>query len=756
MLHVLNQTMKSLNNRKANQLFPNIFAGLISGIINVIYSVSYAILIFSGDLSNDLSIGLSCALMSATLSALIFAVSSSLPFIIAGPDSNSSAILALIAASITAYFAAHETSAELLPTVLVAIVLSTILTGLFLFTVGYLKLGSFIRFIPYPVVGGFLAGVGWLLVQGAFAVMLPEKLTSGELLSLFQPAQLIYWIPGTLLAFILQVLTRRYKHFLIMPSAVLFTALFCHVLYKLIGLSLPTAKSQGLMFENFISHEPWYLWQHINLTKIDWFALSSQGGSLITLVVVVAITILLCATGIELATQSDVDLDKELQVGGINNIVTGFCGGMIGYLSISRSLLNYQAGARRRIAGFVTVGVCLSFLIFGVSFLSYVPKAAFGGLLLYLGISLLVEWVYDAWFRLSRLDYVLVFVILVIVANFGFLSGVGVGVVIACILFVFNYSHLRVIKSSLSGNSYQSNFERSFHQKRLLKSKGDELYILLLQGYIFFGTANNLLSHVRDQLTRPIGDTVADNGKAQPGPKVQMLLLDFRLVGGIDSSALVSFVKMKQLINRLNVKLIFTGLTSDIETQLTQQGVIDRQQEESNCQVFLDLDRGVEWCENEILRAGTFRRKRFMPIAIQLEEFFPMPECVNQFLGYLEKVRAESGDMLYHQGEPSDCIYFVESGQVSIVRELADGKTERMGTVGEGTVLGEIGFYMNTARSASVFANKSSRLYRLTRETLQRMQEDDPKVASACHQFIAQLLAERVMQANRKTQMLLQ
>jgi SulP family sulfate permease len=459
---------------------------------------------------------------------------------------------------------------------------------------------------------------------------------------------------------------------------------------------------------------------------------------------VVAITILLSATGIELATQSDVDLDRELQVGGINNLITGLCGGMVGYLSISRTLLNYQAGARNRIAGFIAVGVCCFFLIFGVSFLSYIPKATFGGLLLYLGISLLIEWVYEAWFKLSRLDYILVFAILVIVANFGFLSGVGMGVVIACLLFVFNYSNLRVIKSSLSGHSYQSNFERSFHQKRLLQSKGYELYILLLQGYIFFGTANNLLSHVRNLLIN------------QTPEKIKFMLLDFRLVVGIDSSALVSFIKMRQLAQKLQVKLILTGLTSPIEAKLVQQGVLDLTEEDGPCRAFADLDRGVEWCENQMLSTGTFRRKRFMPFAIQLEEFFPAPDKIRKFLGYMERVRADRDYVVFKQGERSDSIYFVESGQVSIVRESENGQMERMGTVGEGTVLGEIGFYTKSPRSSTVIADKSSRLYRLDQSTLEKIQTEEPLLAAACHQFIAQLLAERVMQATRKTQMLLQ
>ncbi|GAH18305.1 unnamed protein product, partial [marine sediment metagenome] len=241
------------------------------------------------------------------------------------------------------------------------------------------------------------------------------------------------------------------------------------------------------------------------------------------------------STGIELATQSDVDLDRQLRVDGLGNLIAGLCGGMVGYLGVAYSLLNYKAGANSRLAGLVASGLCLVILFWGAPILAYLPRAVMGGLLLYLGLTLLVEWVYDAWFKLSRLDYALVLLILLIVATRSFLAGVGIGIIIACLLFVVSYSHVHVIKYAATGAEQRSNVERSFLHLKELNEKGKQIYIVCLQGYVFFGTAHSILDHVRQCFGNP------------ELPKIRFLLLDFRLVTGLDSSALFSLLRLKQL-----------------------------------------------------------------------------------------------------------------------------------------------------------------------------------------------------------------
>ena len=733
-----------LSRLKLQFLFPDFLAGFISGIINLIYSVSFAALIFPGNLSTYLPLGLSCALISAILTALIVSLKSSLLFTISGPDSNGAVILALMTTSISQSLTDKGTTDAIFPTLVWGIILSTFLTGLWLFTLGKLYLGRFIRFIPYPVVGGFLAGIGWLFIQGSLKVMTGIPFNFDQLDKFLRDDFMLLWFPGVVLGLTLQVLLSRYQKFWLMPSVLFGVTLFCYGFFAVSNMSLDQARTEGFLFASLESENLPKLEVLATFPQVDWNVLIQQIPSLMTLLAVVPITILLNSTGLELAMERDVDLDRELKVAGMANLVTGSFVGMVGHLSISRTLLNYKAGGRNRFSGIIASVCALLFFFFGISSLQFLPKLVFGGLLFYLGLSLLLEWVYEGWFKLSRIDYCLVILILLIVANFGFLEGVGVGLIIACLLFVIAYSNLQVIKNTLSGASYQSNFERSFHQKQLLQEQGDQIYILRLQSYLFFGTANNLLEHIRQRLS--------DINL----PKIKFLVIDFKQIEGIDSSAVVSFIKMKQLAQKFSAILILTSLSPIITEQFKPYKIIDLAiAEQASCYGFPDLDQGIEWCENQILEEAIFRRRRFVPLLIQLEDVFPLPEQVQPFLNYLESSKIEVGHYLFRQGEIPTAIYLIESGQISLIREVENGQTERLGTVGEGTVIGEIGFYGNFLQECSAISDRPTRLYCLSKERLQQMEEENPRLAAACHQFIAQLLAKRIVQLRRRSDALL-
>jgi len=151
----------------------DVLAGAICSILSVAYCLSYAALIFSGLLANWLSYGIAATFLSATIAAAIIALRSSFPFAIAGPDTSTSAVTATLAASTAARLAA-EGNANLLPSTLIVVALATAATGILLCVLGYAKAGRAIRFVPYPVIGGFLGATGWFMISGA--VQLDERL----------------------------------------------------------------------------------------------------------------------------------------------------------------------------------------------------------------------------------------------------------------------------------------------------------------------------------------------------------------------------------------------------------------------------------------------------------------------------------------------------------------------------------------------------------------------------------------------------
>lgn len=718
-----------------NRLIPSLTAALITGTIEVIYAVSFVAFIFSGDLAPYISTGIGLLLFASITANLIIAVGGSSPGIVSGAQEAPAVILGVMAVAIAARFSTATVTVEVLPTIVVAFAVTSMLTGLCCFLLGQFKLGNLIRFIPYPVVGGFLAGTGWLLMLGALSFMTNLSLP-GELFQLFHPQILSQWLPGCGFGILLLVLMRRYHHFLLMPGSVVGGIILFYLALFITHTSTTEAQALGLLLPAFPSGSLWHPLSFSDLAQADWGLIRSQIGQMVAVMLITIISILLNVTGIELAIERDLDLNRELRAAGIANLASGLGGGVIGFHFLGLSILSYgKLGARSRMVGVLVAAGLAIVLLAGGSLVTLFPKLVLGGVTLLLGLDLLVEWAYDAWFKLPKADYAIVILILLVIATVGFLQGVGVGLLVSIILFVVNYSQVNVVKHTLSGATYQSNAVRSLPQARLLQREGDQIHILDLQGFLFFGTANALLHRIQNRL---------QDSALSP---LRFVVLNFKSVHGVDSSAVLSFVKLKQLFQSHTVKLVFTHLTPTITAQLKRGDCLSP--DNSTCQVFPDLDRGLEWCENEILGEVPFRRSRSLPLVLQLNEFFPNHDHAAEFINYLEEWDVDQGEVVFQQSQPADVIYLIEVGQVTLYFER-QGQTRRIQTLGAGYVVGELDFFRHSPHQTSAIVDAPSTLYRLSTESFQQMQQEQPEVAAAFQSAVIQILGDRLACAYRE------
>lgn len=717
---------------RGGSLLSGLFAGAMSGTLVATFSITLAALIFSGNLTKYLPAGIGMALAGSAIIGVIVALGSSFRPVIAAPQENTAVVLAIVASSIGAHITARGPNADPFPTIVAVISLSALVTGGLFLLLGVLRLGTLVRFIPYPVVGGFLAGTGWLLFTGSISVMSGKELTIGHLHELMQPSALVNWLPGLALGILLTLSMRRFHHFLLLPGLLaLGIAMFYAVIY-LAGSSVAEASAKGQLLGPFPSGALWPPMPASDALRVDWSEVLSNSGNLLAITMLATISILLNASGLEIATEREIDLDRELRATGVANLAAGLGFGMVGYLSLSESTLNHKAGAESRVAGIISAGICAAALFFGASVFSYFPKPVLGGLLVFLGLGFLLDTLYDSWFRLPRIEYGLVACILVVIAWVGFLEGIGVGIVVSSVLFAVNYSRIDVIKRSVLGSDIRSNVERSAGDEMTLEDRGKELYILQLQGYIFFGTSYTLLKRVHQRM-------LSDD----PAP-TRYVLFDFRHVDGIDSSAVLSFVRMRKLAESNGVSLVMTDLPNAVKKQLERGGFADG----SKClKFFPDLDHGLEWCENEILASAPPSMLPPTKLMEELDNVFRTREMVSRFLEYLEKVEAPSGYRIYRQGDVSKDLYLIESGELTAWLELQGGKTKRLRTMGPGTVVGESGLYLGARRSATVVTLCPTVLYRLSLDSLERMTREAPHLAAAFHHFVCCLLAERMVLA---------
>ncbi len=432
----------------------DVICGLISPIVIITSTVGYAALIFSGPLAGALPVGIGYALIGAGVMAILYAASGAMPYAIAGPDSKLAAVLATLAAIIAA-----DGQPDAQSRVLVALLAGTFITGLALYLFGRLKTGRWIRFIPFPVVGGFMAASGWFLAAGAIRVLTGVPVTLARIPELAEGVHPLQLLIGALFCLVIHGF-RRAKTPLAFPALLIGGSALVHGALLMAGYSIAQARSAGWLLDAGGGAQ--FPWTGLagTLSNTDLGPMLRASGEYIALVAVTSITLLLSLMAVEVETRVDVDVDRELRVNGLANLAVGLCGGMAGTLSVSRTLFNYRAGARHRISGILAGIVCLLILAFGTKGLGYIPVPILGGMLLQLGLVMLDDWLIKGWRRMQPVDFFQVLAILLVIVRWDFIAGVVLGVMAACITFAVNTSRVRLVKLGLSRSNFGSRVDR--------------------------------------------------------------------------------------------------------------------------------------------------------------------------------------------------------------------------------------------------------------------------------------------------------
>jgi SulP family sulfate permease len=293
-----------------------------------------------------------------------------------------------------------------------------------------------------------------------------------------------------------------------------------------------------------------------------------------------------------------------------------------------------------------------------------------------------------------------------------------------------------LVKQELDRTKYSGRVERSMTESRELIRNGGAIQIIWLHGFVFFGSVNNLLQHVKE--------TVA----AQRPGVCRMVILDFHAVLGIDSSAVMVLVRLRHFAERENFLIVLSGLLPGVESLLQSGGLLRKNN--GTCPVFPALDAALEWCEDRLLQERMSPEEAKSSADEWLAREIGGQAMFRQFTSYLETVSYAAGDSLFAQGDPAEFLCLVYSGRVSIVFRTAEGYELRLRSIQRHTLVGEMGLYRAVPRGASVLADQPTVVYRLSRESLERMEAENPSLALAFHRFVVRTLAERLDFANRE------
>jgi SulP family sulfate permease len=414
----------------------------------------------------------------------------------------------------------------------------------------------------------------------------------------------------------------------------------------------------------------------------------------------------------------DLDTNVELRDAGVLNVVSGALGGIPGYHALSLTALAARMNVNARRAGLIAALVPLAAVVAGASVVELIPRTIVSGVLVFLGLAFLVDWVWDKRKILPRIEYLVVLVILAVIIAQGYLAGIVVGLVLAALLFAFSYGRVDLVRQVSFGDAYHSNVDRPPAERAALRALRDRVLILRLSGFVFFGSTARLLERIR--------------ARVESSPP-RFLVIDLRRVTGMDASAVVAFSKAMRLASSHGSELVFTGASEPVRAELERGGVTEQRE---SLRFEPDLDRGLERCE-EVLLAEE--------VEAAGEQVTGGPDGLPAGLApYMERVAVSEGTVVLRQEEPPGDLYVLVEGRLAVQTVTPEGRRVRLRILRPGVVIGELAFYTGAPRTADVVAETPCVVLKCSREQIARIEADDPVVAIVLHRWFAETLAGRL------------
>ncbi|UZP68089.1 cyclic nucleotide-binding domain-containing protein [Desulfovibrio mangrovi] len=717
-------------------LLSNLKAGLEGGLLLLFFCITIATLIQEAAPSSaSYGMILSMGLISSTVFCITMSLRGRLPVVAAGPETVVCGLLYLFATFIQSQ-SPNMTIEATGVTLLAGLVLCALFTGLVSQFAATMDAGSILRFIPQPVIGGILAMVGVLLINGALQLSALDPFCIKALLPALGVEPCLKWIPAASFGLLLTLVLYRSKNALLNIALILLSAAVSHALLRYWGFSIAEAQNMNLLLQPALVPLPWQSTSMEMLTSIRWDILLKGAPYLIAITILVTFSLAQKVYALELLIEDEVDLNGLLKNLATANTLSAFAGGLPGSISLTRSIGSGFGSKTGPIAGITAGLVCGSAIFWLGPLLGYLPRFVPAGLLVFFGLSILRKWLVDAKRGFTRIDdYVLLVLVFLISVAFGILAGMAAGFLFSILVLANRYSKVTVIKHLLNGSTNRSRVDRGAEHLAILRTHGNQIFMMRLQGFIFLGSTTPILAAIRNRL------------RNENEPPLRYMIIDFSRVSGLASQVAISFTQFKTLARKSGFTLLFTNVPFEVEQQLEENG-FTLNEPDGTSMSFVEMDYALEWCEDSILKEAGANALADKGLEDMLSPVFPDPDKLPLLMSYLEKMSFTSKEHIFRQGDTADAMYFIEQGMITIQLELDGRKTTRVKKMGPGTVFGEMGIYTNAPRSASAVAEGTCVLYRLSRTTLDQLQLKEPLLTSALHRFVVNLLSQRVSDAN--------
>ena len=640
-------------NPLSKSAIPALSAGFTSGLGLLVAQVAFGSFIFSGALAPYTSQGVGLVLFGNFAACLVIALLGGFRGVIAGLSPALVIGMAVIGSSMDAE--GHA----LFVTTSVALMICAAITGLCCLAIGRFGLANLMRFIPYPVSGGFVAGIGGAVCLAALSLMGAE-LDWRALPVLFEPGVMWKWLPGAVFGVALYLSMKRWRNPVILPAGVLLAVGVYHLALDNLGISGEEARTAGLLLMSTAEGDLWPAIWPADLSLVNWAALTPQIPNMLALMLVAFISIIMNIAGLEMATNHELDWDREFRVTGLASMLAGLGGGTVATIVVPASLRSKLFGATTRMTGVIAALVIGVALVLGDGMLEVVPAALVGGILVFAGLGMLDEGLVRSRRRLPRLEYGIVVMMFVVVTSLGLIEGVAVGLLSMLVFFTVRLSRVDPIESRYTAQDRESLKARSVPDRSILRREGERIEVFMLRGYLFFGSAYALADEFRNRLSGT--------------PRPVCMMLDFAAVSGLDFSAVNAMGRFLQAANAEGVRVVLSALS---------EGLRDRFERSLPAPVYRELqweadaDRGLERCEDILIETwnteseGTGDRRDALleHSAEALENYLERQIDFESLMESLQKWMNPStygaGGILAGPGALTDHLQLIISGRVS-------------------------------------------------------------------------------------------
>ena len=299
---------------------------------------------------------------------------------------------------------------------------------------------------------------------------------------------------------------------------------------------------------------------------------------------------------------------------------------------------------------------------------------------------------------------------------------------------LLSYAHLGVVHRHMTRAQFAGYVDRTAGASVYLRENGEAIQMYWLAGYVFFGSSENVFERIRGDI------------EALPRGRARYVILDFGMVSGADSSAIVSLAKLRAFCDQQGITLVYCSLSPANRRVLELGGVFGGK---SSHEAFADLNLALAWCEDRLLGEANLNQNAGLAgFERWLQQQLGPRVLAADLVAYLDRKDTVGSQVIYREGEPADAVDLVAAGNVAIAIANSEGESLGVRRIATHTAVGEMGFFRHSARAATVWSDGPATLFTLTRTNFERMRRERPDLASAFDDFILRVLADRIDFAN--------